>query len=45
MLKISTPMGSDDKPLPVGGVIWDLTKIVAVASFTAALIKLVLKRG
>ena len=44
MYRTATPLGAEP-PSPVGDVIWDLTKIVAIASATAYLVKMVLKRG
>jgi len=35
----------DTSKSPMGDVIWDLAKIIAIASATALLIKTVLKRG
>lgn len=38
-------MAADESKSPIGDVIWDLTKVVAIATATAVLVKTVLKRG
>jgi len=45
MKLLATPMGDDEKSSSVGTVIWELTKIVAIAGITAAIIKVALNRG